>query len=103
MTVFANDGRWENSNVQYDGVSIISYNKQNPTREMRYVDYGLGIFNKEAFDFVPTAQPHDLARLYHDLLKQNQLAAFEVTNRFYEIGSVSGLQETRQYLALRSK
>jgi NDP-sugar pyrophosphorylase family protein len=103
MTVFANDGHWENSNVEYDGVSIISYDKQNPTREMRYVDYGLGIFNKEAFDLVPTRQPHDLAQLYQDLLKQNQLTAFEVRNRFYEIGSVSGLQETRQYLALRSK
>jgi N-acetyl-alpha-D-muramate 1-phosphate uridylyltransferase len=103
MTVFANEGRWENSNVEYDGVSIISYDKQNATRHMRYVDYGLGIFKKEAFDFVPTGQPHDLARLYQGLLKQNQLAAFEVRNRFYEIGSVSGLQETRHYLASRSK
>lgn len=103
MTVFANEGRWENSNVEYDGVSIISYDKQNATRHMRYVDYGLGIFKKEAFDFVPTRQPHDLAQLYQDMLRQNQLAAFEVRDRFYEIGSVSGLQETRQYLASRSK
>ncbi len=103
MTVFANEGRWENSNVEYDGVSIISYDKQNATRHMRYVDYGLGIFKKKAFDFVPTGQAHDLARLYQDLLKQNQLAAFEVRNRFYEIGSVSGLQETREYVASRSK
>ena len=103
MTVFANEGRWENSNVEYDGVSIISYDKQNATRQMRYVDYGLGIFKKEAFGFVPTRQPHDLAQLYQDLLKQDQLAAFEVRNRFYEIGSVSGLQETREYLASRSK
>lgn len=103
MTVFANEGRWENSNVEYDGVSIISYDKQNATRQMRYVDYGLGIFKKEAFDFVPTRQPHGLAQLYQDMLRQNQLAAFEVKNRFYEIGSVSGLQETRQYLASRSK
>jgi N-acetyl-alpha-D-muramate 1-phosphate uridylyltransferase len=103
MTVFANEGRWENSNVEYDGVKIISYDKQNVTRHMRYVDYGLGIFKKQAFDSVPTRQPYDLAQLYQDMLKQNQLAAFEVRNRFYEIGSVSGLQETRQYLASRSK
>lgn len=103
MTVFANEGRWENSNVEYDGVRIISYDKQNATRHMRYVDYGLGIFKKEAFDCVPSRQAHDLAQLYQDMLKQNQLAAFQVRNRFYEIGSVSGLQETRQYLASRSK
>jgi N-acetyl-alpha-D-muramate 1-phosphate uridylyltransferase len=103
MTVFANEGRWENSNVEYDGVRIISYDKQNPTRHMRFVDYGLGIFKTEAFGCVPTRQPYDLAQLYQDMLKQNQLAAFEVRNRFYEIGSVSGLQETRQYLTSRSK
>jgi NDP-sugar pyrophosphorylase family protein len=103
MTVFANEGRWENSNVEYDGVRIISYDKQNATQHMRYVDYGLGIFEKQAFSSLPTGQPHDLAQLYQDLLTQNQLAAFEVNNRFYEIGSVSGLQETREYLAARSK
>ncbi len=103
MTVFANEGRWENSNVEYDGVRIISYDKQNAAGHMRYVDYGLGLFKKEAFGCVPTGQPYDLAQLYQEMLKQNQLAAFEVRNRFYEIGSVSGLQETRQYLAARSK
>jgi N-acetyl-alpha-D-muramate 1-phosphate uridylyltransferase len=103
MTVFANEGRWENSNVEYDGVQIISYDKQNPTRHMRHVDYGLGIFNQRAFAFVPTDEPHDLAQLYQDMLKQDQLAAFEVKNRFYEIGSASGLQETRRYLASKNK
>jgi len=103
MTVFANEGRWEKSNVEYDGVRILSYDKQNATRHMHYVDYGLGIFKKEAFGCVPSRQPYDLAQLYQDMLKQNQLAAFEVKNRFYEIGSVPGLQETRQYLASRSK
>ena len=103
MTVFANEGRWEKSNVEYDGERIISYDKQKATGQMRYVDYGLGIFKKDAFVCVPAGQPYDLAQLYQEMLKQNQLAAFEVRNRFYEIGSVSGLQETRQYLALRSK
>lgn len=103
MTVFANEDRWENSNVEYDGVRIISYDKRNPTRQMRHVDYGLGIFKMDAFARVPTDQAYDLAQLYQDMLEQNQLAAFEVKNRFYEIGSVAGLQETRQYLASREK
>lgn len=103
MTVFANEGRWETSNVEYDGVKIISYDKQKANDRMRHVDYGLGIFKKAAFEWVPTDQPHDLAQLYQEMLKQDQLAAFEVTNRFYEIGSVAGLQETREYIAARSK
>lgn len=103
MTVFANEGRWETSNVEYDGLRIVSYDKQNATRRMRHVDYGLGVFKQEAFSCVPTDQPHDLSELYQDMLKRNQLAAFEVKNRFYEIGSVAGLRETREYLASRSK
>jgi NDP-sugar pyrophosphorylase family protein len=103
MTVFANEGRWETSNVEYDGVRIISYDKQNATPRMRHVDYGLGIFKKAAFDWVPDQQPYDLAQLYQEMLRQDELAAFEVTNRFYEIGSVAGLRETREYLAARSK
>ena len=103
MTVFANEGGCQNNNVEYDGVRIIWYDKQNTTRQMRYIDYGLGIFKKEAFGNVPAGPVHDLARLYQELIKQDQLAAFEVKNRFYEVGSVSGLNETRKYLASRSK
>lgn len=102
MTVFANEGGCQNNNVEYDGARIIWYDKQNRTQQMRYIDYGLGIFKKEAFCNVPAGR-HDLAQLYQELIKQDQLAAFEVKNRFYEIGSVSGLNETRQYLASRSK
>ena len=35
------------------------------------------------------------------MLRRGELAGFEVTERFYEIGSVAGLEETRQHLAGR--
>jgi hypothetical protein len=38
----------------------------------------------------------DLAAVYQDLLRSGQLAAFEVQNRFYEIGSLEGLREFRE-------
>ena len=41
----------------------------------------------------------DLAVLYQTLLAQNQLAAYEIHERFYEIGSHQGLQELDQLLA----
>jgi hypothetical protein len=43
----------------------------------------------------------DLAVVYQAVLHREQLAGFEVTNRFYEIGSVAGLEETRTHLAKR--
>jgi hypothetical protein len=47
-------------------------------------------------------EPFDLARVYENLLAAGQLAAYEVSSRFYEIGSPEGLQETRALLAARS-
>jgi hypothetical protein len=39
----------------------------------------------------------DLADIYQDLLAEDQLAGFEVNERFYEIGSLAGLDETRRF------
>jgi NDP-sugar pyrophosphorylase family protein len=66
---------------------------------MRHIDYGLGVFRKEALAQVPPDEPCDLADLYQALLQQNRLAAYEVRERFYEIGSWAGLQEIEAYLA----
>ena len=102
MTVFPNEGRWDRSNVECIDGCILAYNKQRPTPQMRHIDYGLGVFHRAAFAAVPEAQFYDLATLYQELLAQGALAAYEVEQRFYEIGSFAGLQETRQYLAKQS-
>src|SRR5436309_2361492 len=47
---------------------------------------------------VPSGEFYDLTTLYQDLLLQDQLAAYEIAERFYEIGSLAGLEETRRYL-----
>jgi NDP-sugar pyrophosphorylase family protein len=98
MTVFQNDGRWDRSNVELKGGQILFYDKKNQTPEMRHIDYGLGAFKKAAFQMVPDDQPYDLARLYQALLKRNELAAYEVKDRFYEVGSFAGLEEFRKYI-----
>jgi NDP-sugar pyrophosphorylase family protein len=102
MTVFRNDGRWDRSNVEFVGGQILSYDKRHQAPQMRHIDYGLGVFNQSAFGIVSDDQPYDLETLYQVLLKQGDLAAFEVSQRFYEVGSFAGLEETRQYLAEQS-
>jgi NDP-sugar pyrophosphorylase family protein len=102
MTVFLNDGRWDRSNVECIDGRILTYDKHRPTPQMRHIDYGLGVFHCTALAAVPEAQFYDLATLYQELLAQGTLAAYEVEQRFYEIGSFAGLEETRQYLAKQS-
>jgi len=99
MTVFRNEGKWDTSNVEFEAGEIIAYSKTNRTPRMRYIDYGLGVFRAEAFQHLPAGKPSDLTALYGDLLRRRQLAAFEVQERFYEIGSPEGLKETAKFLA----
>jgi NDP-sugar pyrophosphorylase family protein len=101
MTVFRNEGKWDTSNVEFDAGKIVAYSKTDRTPRMRYIDYGLGVFRAEAFQGLPGGKPCDLSEIYVDLLRRKQLAAFEVRERFYEIGSPAGLRETSEFLASR--
>jgi NDP-sugar pyrophosphorylase family protein len=95
MTVYRNEGRWDASNVEFADGRILAYDKKNRTTRMQHIDYGLGVFNRAAFN----GGHADLADLYSELLRRNQLAAFEVSERFYEIGSFDGIAELSRYLA----
>lgn len=99
MTVYANHGAYDHSNVEFSGGRIVVYDKKTATPRMQHIDYGLGIFSPEVLARYPEGQTLDLAGIYQDLLAAGELAAYEVTERFYEIGSFSGLQELGEYLA----
>ncbi len=102
MTVFRNEGKWDTSNVVFKGGRIVKYDKRNRSPDMHYIDYGLGILKKEALQSIPSDQPYDLATLYEDLVRKGELTGLEVMERFYEIGTIQGLQETRNFLSKRN-
>jgi N-acetyl-alpha-D-muramate 1-phosphate uridylyltransferase len=102
MTVFHNEGKWDASNVEYEFGEILAYSKTQRTSRMHHIDYGLGVFRAEAFEGLPAGKACDLAKVYTRLLQRKQLAAFEVRERFYEIGSAAGLRETTEFLAGRA-
>jgi MurNAc alpha-1-phosphate uridylyltransferase len=99
MTVYRNEGQWDLSNVEFDGARVVRYDKANRTPAMRHIDYGLGVFRREAFEGVAADQPHDLAALYQELVSRGELAAWESVDRFYEIGSLEGIRDLTEYLA----
>jgi NDP-sugar pyrophosphorylase family protein len=99
MTVFRNDGRWDASNVEFIDGAIRRYDKEQRTPAMRHIDYGLGAFADAALAAYPPGWCFDLAEVYRELLRRDELAAYEVAERFYEIGSPAGLAETSAFLA----
>jgi NDP-sugar pyrophosphorylase family protein len=97
MTVLRNADRWDKSNVEFDNGKIVEYNKGSPRHEMDHIDYGLGVLSSAVLANMPPNEPFDLADVYNDLSLRGELAGHEVFERFYEIGSHKGLNETIQF------
>lgn len=93
MTVYENHGRYDTSNVWFENGAIKVYDKKNRLPQMQYIDYGLGVFRAAAFDGFPRDAVVDLAEVQKSLVERDQLAGYEIKQRFYEIGSHEGLQE----------
>jgi NDP-sugar pyrophosphorylase family protein len=93
MTVFENEGRWDASNLWFERGEIRRYNKKLRTPEMRHIDYGIAVLSASVFDSFCGDAIFDLADVCSRLISDKQLAAYEVKQRFYEIGSHQGLAE----------
>jgi NDP-sugar pyrophosphorylase family protein len=93
MTVFENEDRWDASNIWFEGGEIQRYDKKQRTPEMRHIDYGISILTAGVFAAFSDGQAFDLVDVYLHLISERQMAAYEVKQRFYEIGSPNGLAE----------
>jgi NDP-sugar pyrophosphorylase family protein len=98
MTVYRNDGLYDTSNVVYRAGEIVLYDKKVLRPEMRHIDYGLSLFRASIFEEWPAAQTFDLAEVMMKLVATHDLAGFEVSERFFEIGSPAGLRELEDKL-----
>jgi NDP-sugar pyrophosphorylase family protein len=76
---------------------VAKYSKAEQTQDMVYIDYGAVIFRKEVLQLIPENRFSPLEDLFIRLIGIEQLLAFEVTERFYEIGSPSGLRDFEEF------
>ena len=60
------------------------------------------MFRRDAFADASTNETYDLAALYQALLDSGELAACEIQERFYEVGSFVGIQEFSVFLNKRA-
>jgi len=98
MTVLRNNNRWDRSNVVFQDGRLVQYDKKVQTPEMDYIDYGVALLRRPVLARIPPDRPSDLAGLYSDLVAEGRMIGYEVTNRFYEIGTPAALEEARRYL-----
>ena len=98
MTVLRNEGRWDVSNVEFDGDRVLVYDKQSPSPAMEWIDYGLGGLEASIVDAAgdswrispgcTTSSP-----------RRRLLFGYAATERFYEIGTPQALADTGEFLS----
>ena len=98
MTIFRSADGGERPNVELRNGRIGAYEKKAPLPKMEYIDYGLSAFRARAFARFQAGEPADLTAINQALIEREQLAAYVVEHRPFEIGSPQGLAETEHFL-----
>jgi NDP-sugar pyrophosphorylase family protein len=104
MTVLENADRWDTSNARLAPGGRVRYRKGEHTLgELTHIDYGLSVLaTATVFDRIPGDSVVDLAEMLTALGDEDLLAGYEVHERFYEIGSPSGIHDLERLLATRT-
>lgn len=100
MTVLRNEGLWDRSNAAVAGGLVTVYDKSGDANgSLEWIDYGLSALEGSLVERrVPGGEVVDLADLFRTLSAERQLAAYEVKERFFEIGSPVGLADLERHL-----
>jgi len=109
MTINPNQGEWDKSNVWFENGEIKLYEKSlNPSDEIqkkkRFIDYGLlGFQRKWVEEEFPMNEIFDLSIPLHKLSKEGRLEGLVIEQRYYEIGSPTGLEDFKDWLIKNEK
>ena len=99
MSVYKNYDKYDRSNTEIRGNLVTRYSKNVRTSSTIYIDYGVNIFRREALRLIPRDHFYSLEDLFIRLIERQQLMAYQVKDRFFEIGSLQGLREFEEYMA----
>ena len=98
MTVFRNEGRYGPSDVDVEAGRVVRYEKTHRPGEMAWVNFGLSALRKEALAIIPPGSPYGEVEFYGAMIGRGKLGAFEVSERFFEIGTPASLAEFEGFI-----
>lgn len=98
MVVYRNQNKRVPSNVVVVQGKVTVYDKwsQDPAKE--FIDEGLTCLRKEVLQRVPADQPFAIEQVFQELAAEGNLAAYETSQPFYEVGSPEGIAELEKVL-----
>ena len=98
MTVYKNSNALSPSNVLIEQDKVIQYSKSHDQAILTYIDYGLNLFSKGVFETEIEGTTFDLGVIFRKLISEELLTAYEIKERYYEIGSPKGIVDFQDYL-----
>lgn len=97
MAIFYNIRNYDKSNIVYKNGKIKKYEK-NSNDEMKYIDAGLMVMNKKLLISIPPGKVFHIEDLFNKLAKEERLQPFLIKKRYYEIGSLKGLNQFTKFV-----
>ncbi len=98
MAVYKNENTLDRSNVVLGQGRVAVFDKHQTHPKMDHIDYGITVLNRGLLENIPAGEVFDLAELFRRLAQEGLLFAYEVHERFYEIGSLYGLEDFKSFL-----
>ena len=100
MTICDNHDGHEAGNAIVEDGRVSLYKKGQKDSRMKWIDYGLSILHSSLLaKMVEPNIPSDIAIVFETISQQGRLQAYTSTDRYFEIGSETGLVEFEKYLA----
>ena len=101
MVVYQNHDKYDKSNIIIQDNMVTGYGEKQRTRDMIYIDYGTSILRKKVLKYVPKDTPYSTEEFFTDLIKKQELMAFESEKRFYHVGDPESLEDFRNYIMIK--
>jgi NDP-sugar pyrophosphorylase family protein len=103
MSVFANHGKWDASNVATDGAWVLRYEKGGSDAALDHIDYGATAVRRAVVADIPAGEAYGFDVVQRALAARRRMRAHVAHERFFEIGSHEGIATLDAHLRARGE
>jgi NDP-sugar pyrophosphorylase family protein len=97
MAVLENHNEYGRSDVAVSGGRVVRYDKKGSGLD--WVNFGISALRKRALALIPPGRECGEEEFYGELIRREELLAFPVAERFYEIGTPASLKEFEGFIS----
>jgi len=97
IAIFYNIRCYDKSNIMYEKGKIKKYEKKSKDK-MKYIDAGITVMNKKLLKRIPSGIVFQIEDLFSGLAKEGKMKPFLIKKRYYEIGSLKGLNQFTKFV-----